>query len=98
MTREEVVNEIGRLPQNTSFENIYTIINKIYDDFEEQLTAKDKELEYDQRNAAKSQKESVMLLNKVKILEERLDMEKRKAYLDGSNDCYKSLKEQGKLK
>ena len=30
--------------------------------------------------------------------EEQLDMEKRKAYLDGSNDCFKSLKEAGKLK
>jgi len=74
------------------------LIDKIYDDFEEQLTAKDKELEYDQRNASKSQEESVMLLDKVKILEEQLDMEKRKAYLDGSNACFKALKEAGKLK
>ena len=30
--------------------------------------------------------------------EEQLDMEKRKSYLDGSNDCFKALKEAGKLK
>jgi len=27
--------------------------------------------------------------------EEQLDMEKRKAYLDGLNDCFKALKEAG---
>jgi len=30
--------------------------------------------------------------------EEQLDIEKRKAYLEGSNDCFKALKETGKLK
>jgi len=30
--------------------------------------------------------------------EEQLDMEKRKAYLEGSNDCFKALKETGKFK
>ena len=30
--------------------------------------------------------------------EEQLDMERRKAYLDGSNDSFKALKEAGKLK
>ena len=29
---------------------------------------------------------------------ETIDMERRKAYLDGSNDCFKALKEAGKLK
>jgi len=104
MTREgikEYLMQINEAPEPINRwkpDILCELIDQIYDDFEEQLTAKDKELEYDQRNAAKSQNESVMLLNKVKILEEQLDMEKRKAYLDGSNDCYKSLKEQGKLK
>jgi len=30
--------------------------------------------------------------------EEATSIEKRKAYLDGSNDCFKALKEAGKLK
>jgi len=71
-----------------SQEGYVQLIDKIYDGFESAtsilLSANEEEIH---RHFMECEK-----------FKEQLDMEKRKAYLDGSNDCFKALKEAGKLK
>ena len=78
MTRSEALDAVGLLPQNASYEDVYSVINKIYDDFKNELA-----IAFDEGQAEAF---------------EEMDEEIRKAYLEGSNDCFKALKETGKFK
>jgi len=94
MTREgikEYLMQINEAPEPINRwkpDILCELIDQIYDDFEEAtsilLKANEEEIH---RHFMECEK-----------FKEQLDMEKRKAYLDGSNDCFKALKEVGKLK
>jgi len=94
MTRSEALEDVHFYRQRgTEYLHVkdvsmFALIHKIYDDFEEAtsilLKANEEEIH---RHFMECEK-----------FKEQLDMEKRKAYLDGSNDCFKALKEVGKLK
>ena len=84
MTREEFIKKYKN-DCRYYFDGYYSdciddFLTNIYNDHEAQLKAKDEEIialkaecEYDQRNAARSQRESVSLLDKIKFKDNEID-------------------------
>ena len=86
MTREDIFKLLNKHQDNDTLDikTAKEMVNIIFDEHEAQLRAKDEEIvalkaecEYDQRNAARSQRESVSLLDKLKAKDDEIDRLKK---------------------